>query len=526
MTNTVQQAQEAAALMSQSGGSCKSTAKRWSSSRANIGRPGQQSKRWALERQMVTDAHVELQRSQADLRGALGQAAGIKRELDQAAPPGLVAGERSRGHQQDRGTGVGNTAVVDRPVEDIESKIASLGTLHELAATTEERLTSLNALAEHVTVKTKALETQRKTIDHAAAEASRLNEMVWAMEAQIGKLEEGNRQVTRAKEVLRQAEEFAEEVQDELDAATVRRDQFRRETARVEKDGAQLIQTVRAQIERLAIEGKSFDAHEQRIADLQGALDTAERQFEVVLGGQEAAGGLETEGGDAWTDRAADLGGARRAVTAARRGRLTGGTPRGRGRGRPRGGGRQAGLESGRQRLEGLRAELEAIHASHASATELCTRLNADRMALETASENIARFADKAPAIANQLEAVLEKLRLVDDADRIATRTRETVIELEAALARSTEKLQFVEKAERRLNGLHTLNTEVGRRMEEQLMRRAELEGIRTRTDEISAQISDAHQKLGAIRTAQESCRRFWNAPPPSAATSSSSRRA
>ena len=35
-------------------------------------------------------------------------------------------------------------------------------------------------------------------------------------------------------------------------------------------------------------------------------------------------------------------------------------------------------------------------------------------------------------------------------------------------------------------------------------MRRAELEGIRTRADEISAHISDAHQKLGAILTVQE----------------------
>ena len=59
--------------------------------------------------------------------------------------------------------------------------------------------------------------------------------MVWAMEAQIGKLEEGNRQVTRAEAVLRQAEELAEEVQDELDGATTPRELFRRETARIER---------------------------------------------------------------------------------------------------------------------------------------------------------------------------------------------------------------------------------------------------------------------------------------------------
>jgi DNA repair exonuclease SbcCD ATPase subunit len=134
---------------------------------------------------------------------------------------------------------------------------------------------------------------------------------------------------------------------------------------------------------------------------------------------------------------------------------------------------RQARLESGRERLEALRAELDAIHASHASASDLCTRLKADRAALETAASNIARFAADAPAIEGQLAAVLEKLRVLDGADRMAERVRDTIAELEAIWARSSEKLQFVEKVERRLQGLHTLNTEVGRRMEEQLGRRA-----------------------------------------------------
>ena len=324
------------------------------------------------------------------------------------------------------------------------------------------------------------------------------------MEAQIRKLEDGNRQVTRAEEVLRQAEEFAEEVLEELDTATSERDRFRLDAARIEKDGAALIQTVGAQIERLAIEGKSFDAHEQRIANLQSALTTVERQLETVLGRQEAVGALDRKAEalaqtvrqlsnelDEMTRRRADVDTLAerlaRVETTARETEA-----------------QQARIESGRQQLEELRAELEAIHASRASAAELCTRLNADRLALESAGENIARFAAGAPAIENQLSVVLEKLRLLGDADRVAERTRETISELEATLARSSEKLQFVEKVERRLNGLHTLNTEVGRRMEEQLVRRAELEGLRTRAEEISAHIGDAHQKLGAIRTTQE----------------------
>jgi chromosome segregation ATPase len=504
MTNVVQQAQEAAALMSESKQelqkhreAMEQLAGEYRETRAAIEALGAQ-------RQMVTDAHVELQQSQADLRSALGQAAGVRQELDQLHGQASSLADDHDALSRTAEQVSESTAAVKRTVQDLESKIASLGTLHELAATTDERLKSLNALAEHVTVKTKALDTQRETIDHAAAEASRLNEMVWAMEAQIGKLEEGNRQVTRAKDVLRQAEEFAVEVQQGLDAATARCDLFRRETAKVEKDGAQLIQTVRAQIERLAIEEKNFDAHEQRIANLRGALDAAERQLEVVLGKQDTVGALDRKAetlGQTVRQVSAELAelSRRRAEVdnvAERLARVEAAAREAEAR--------QARLESGRQQLDDLRAELEAIHASRASATELCSRLNADRVALEKAGENIGRFAEEAPAITNQLETVLEKLRRLDDADHMVTRTTETVAELEATLARSTEKLQFVEKVERRLNGLHTLNTEVGRRMEEQLMRRAELEGIRTRADEISAQISDAHQKLGAILTVQE----------------------
>ncbi len=504
MTNLVQQAQEAAALMSESKDelqkhreAMEQLAGEYRETRAAIEALGAQ-------RQIVTDAHVALQQSQADLRAALNQAAGVRQELDQLEGKASSLANDQAVLSRTANQVSENTAVVTRTVQDLESKIASLGTLHELAATTEERLKSLNALAEHVTVKTKALDTQRETIDHAASEASRLNEMVWAMEAQIGKLEDGNRQVARAKDVLHQAEEFAEEVHDELAAATARCDLFRLETARVEKDGAQLIQTVRAQIERLAIEGKNFDAHEQRIANLRDALDTAERQLEVALGKQDTVCALDRKTEAlAQTVRqvSAELGELSRrrheVDTVAERLTRVEATAR-------EAEARQARLESGREQLEQLHSEIEAIHASRASATELCTQLNTDRVALEKAGENIARFAEDAPAITNRLETLLEKLHRLDDADQMVARTRETMTELEATLARSTDKLQFVEKVERRLNGLHVLNTEVGRRMEEQLMRRAELEGIRTRADEISAHISDAHQKLGAILTVQE----------------------
>ena len=153
-----------------------------------------------VQRQLVDGAHEEWQRSHADLRGAIDQAGAIARELDQLRSQASALAEDQAVISKTAEQVLDNTAVVTRTVKDIESKIDSLGMLHQLATTTEERLRSLNALAEHVSVKTKALDTQRETIDHAAAEASRLNEMVWAMEAQIGRLEDGNRQVAQSRD--------------------------------------------------------------------------------------------------------------------------------------------------------------------------------------------------------------------------------------------------------------------------------------------------------------------------------------
>ncbi len=423
MSGIVQQAQQAAALMVDSGGQLEKHREAMEQLAAEYRETRAAIEALGVQRQLVNGAHEEWQRSHADLRGAIDQAAAIARELDQLRSQASALAHEQAVISKTAEQVLDNTAVVTRTVTEIESKIDSLGMLHQLATTTEERLRSLNALAEHVSVKTKALDTQRETIDHAAAEANRLNEMVWAMEAQIGRLEEGNRQVARAEAVLRQSEELAEEVQDELDAATARRDCFTLETARIEKDGAQMMQAVGAQLERLAIEGKSFDAHEQRIADLKEALGAAERQLETVLGRQEAAAAFDRKAeslGETIRQLSTELAqlSRRRADVDALAERLARVEATAR-----EAEARQAGLESGREQVEQLRAQLEVIHTSHATAAELCRQLTTDRAALEAAAANIARFTIEAPAIENQVAAVLEKFRGIDEADRAAERT-------------------------------------------------------------------------------------------------------
>ena len=97
-------------------------------------------------------------------------------------------------------------------VKEVEKRLGPLAQLQEMSKTTEERMATLNALAEHVTQKIKALENQKHTVEHAVVEANRLNEMVWAMEVQINKLNEGARQATRTEELIERVEKLSREV--------------------------------------------------------------------------------------------------------------------------------------------------------------------------------------------------------------------------------------------------------------------------------------------------------------------------
>ena len=132
---------------------------------------------------------------------------------------------------------------VRRPksVKEIEKKLGPLVQLQELSKNTEERLASLNALAEHVSQKAKALEAQKHAVERAVVEANRLNEMVWSMDVQIAKLNEGSKHVARAEDTVARMEKLAQETTAQLSAATTAREEFGREFARLDKESRGLV---------------------------------------------------------------------------------------------------------------------------------------------------------------------------------------------------------------------------------------------------------------------------------------------
>jgi uncharacterized coiled-coil DUF342 family protein len=163
------------------------------------------------EGEKLDQLHTKLRASTAEMAQATDGVASLKSELEtlRSSQSGLRQ-EMQDARESARVARADSTAAV-QDVNEMHGKLESFAQLQELSKSTEKRLASLNALAEHVAHKTKALEAQKHTVEHAVVEATRLNEMVWTMDAQLAKLAAGNEQMQRTEEAA-QLEERDREI--------------------------------------------------------------------------------------------------------------------------------------------------------------------------------------------------------------------------------------------------------------------------------------------------------------------------
>ncbi|MEY4095272.1 MAG: hypothetical protein RLZZ53_2471, partial [Acidobacteriota bacterium] len=180
------------------------------------------------ERSGFDDLRVSLRASTAEVTKPVENVAALKSELDVIRSVGAQLTSESARIRETSREAKDDSAAATEAVKEIEKKLGPLVQLQELSKNTEERLTSLSALAEHVSQKAKALESQKHAVERAVVEANRLNEMVWAMDVQIAKLNEGSKQVARAEDTVTRMEKLAQETSAQLSAATTAREDFGR----------------------------------------------------------------------------------------------------------------------------------------------------------------------------------------------------------------------------------------------------------------------------------------------------------
>ncbi len=146
--------------------------------------------------------------------------------------------------------------------------------MQELGRDTETQLATLNSLAEHVLQKVKVLENQKHTVEHAVVESNRLNELVWNMDVQVAKINDGAKEVAQVEETVVRIETLAADALAGLEQATKSKESFTRELDKLEQGRAELTDFVRGYFERLTVERKELESFDQRVQSLQSGLST------------------------------------------------------------------------------------------------------------------------------------------------------------------------------------------------------------------------------------------------------------
>lgn len=388
-------------------------------------------------------------------------------------------------------------------LQDIDTRVAGLAQLPGLCQDTEKRLTSLNALAEHVTLKTKALDTQRQAVEHAVVEATRLNEMVWAMDAQIAKLADGRDQMQRAEDAVARMEELARGVSRDVAAAEHTREQFLQDAARQDAQARALADAMRGAIERLALDRQELGAFDERLKALSTALADTEHRVQAVTEQNPALQALQQQAqtlGKAYAVLSADA-----EALAQRQSALNGladqlqqiealGL---------RTAAQQQGLLQSQQDLDDARCGLAEFHAAHAESVQLRQQLAQDRQALEGFVERTAGMLARAPALQARMDAVLGQMDRVEQGSQTALRLADVAAELDTQLTRLQDRQQLVQVLEQRVNSLHGLTADVDRTLHEQLARHAELQGLKHQCDTLATQVADAQHKLEGVAALQ-----------------------
>ena len=458
----------------------------------------------AHERAVLEDLRKQIAQSKAETCQAIEAAGGLRGEIEQVRG---TAGQLGQDYAKLRDTTRAareDASVAAAAVKDIESRLGPLMQLQNRSETTEGKLTALNALAEHVTQKAKALESQKHTIDRATVEANRLNEMVWAMDVQIGKLNEGLKKAARGEKVVTRVEKLVEDVTARAEGAAKVRDEMAREAARFEKDWRALADQMRAALDRVGQENKSLAVYQQRVGVLQSSVGEAESRLKALSArerhlvaplGQRVDGlskafeGLLARAEEFSTKQAdlESLGERLTEVEALSKQTTT----------------QFEGLKQTRNDLDRLRVDIQDFHKSHAEAVRLRDQMGADRSALEGFLGRISEFKARTPEIEARLDTVLGKLAQAEEGTRQAVKLGEVVGELDAQATRVGTRVQFLDKLDGRVDALHTLTVDIDGKLAEQLARRTELDTLQAQCDAVVAQMLEAHQKVEAVAALQ-----------------------
>ena len=388
-------------------------------------------------------------------------------------------------------------------LERLDGKLDDLSQCQVVSLDASTDLQALNALAERVSAKLKALENQQQTIDRALLDSRRVSEMVWEMDAQIGRLREGSTVAATVEDTLTRLDLLHRTVAEKLDAATRDRDRFGETVDHQQQRSAELLHAVQSHLDRLAVNRSEIDTLGERLAAAESGLSNTDRQLASLAASEQVLAGLQNRL-DAFADRTDTLGAEivrieqKQPLLTALDTRLDELDAEIR-----RTSVRVEGLIRRRQEVDAIKAEFDACEATYAHVRASADELRDHKHQFTAFVEQARVFMRDTPELESAIRQLKEQVTETGDQAERAIAMRPQIEALGGQLDLLTPRLSFMEQLKSRLSTLNDLSGDIDHRLAAQVRRQADLEQARVACDGLAAQITDAQQKLAALESAQ-----------------------
>ncbi len=455
------------------------------------------------ERQALEDMREQLRHAGSEVREAADRFTAVKTDFDQIRSMGTQLGQD---YARMRDTSRDARDLAQQALEaakETETRVASLRTLDDLAKTARERINTLNVLVEHVTQKARTMEAQKQVVEHAIVESNRLSEMVWNMDTQIAKLNDGMRQITQAETVVDRLAKAGTDASHQLELANKSRDAFLLDLGRLDRDRTVLADFIRTYQEQMEAERRQLDQFDQRVTIVQTSLAALEASANALAARDRSIAAMSQQI-DELEARAGVLGSSiaelqeKQAALSNLKAQLVDVEDFAR-----RTTGQFETLRALREELVALKQQMDAFHKTHAEAAQMRDALDTNRTVFGAFLDRMDGFRVLMPELDARLNTIAGKLSVVDEGAQKASNLVALADNLDRQMTRIINNQKLVEKVESRVNALHGMASDVDRKVEEQLNRRVEIENLKNACDGVNVQVQDVQQKIEAVSAVQ-----------------------
>ena len=388
-------------------------------------------------------------------------------------------------------------------VERLDGKLDDLSRCQVMSFDATNDLQALNALAERVNIRVKALESQQQTIDRALLDSRRVTEMVWEMDAQIARLREGSTVAANVEDTLERLDRLQQAVTEKLDAANHASARFSETADDQQRKSTELLQAVQDRLDRLAANRTEIDTLGQRLASAESGLANTDRQLAALAASEQALSTLQ-ERLDGFASRADALAADivriehKQPLLDALDGRLGEVDAEVR-----RSTVRLEGLIRRRQELDAVKAEFDACEATYVQVRARADELRDQKHQFGAFAEQARIFMRDTPELDAAIRQLKERVSETGELAEKAIAMRPQIEDLGGRLELLTPRLPLMEELQTRLGALNDLSGDIDHRLAAQVDRQAHLEQARVVCDGLATQIADAQQKLAALEGAQ-----------------------